>query len=320
MSGPFHIDPRIRALGKARIDVTRRAKSEAEWQAMWRPPRYPFPFIWERGWKQCIEYRVADFAAEVGFFIDVLGLPVEAFSPSYAMFTSPWQDFAFSVRQAEEGGPPTPPDTLSIQFQISDLEYTVEELQRRGVAFEQPPTLDEGLGPDLSKASFRTPNGVRVDLVGYKETGPSGALPPLPQPEQALPDKPADLEPAQAELFPAPAPAAEPQPEAVPDDEPVYTDLEDEPEPAEPDEPQADLLPTPTLAVDDQARRNMPGAADLHSFPLSRLGSSWRPAEKPRGNGSSTRFNPIRRENPSVHSIKRGQTPQDDPDETPEHE
>jgi catechol 2,3-dioxygenase-like lactoylglutathione lyase family enzyme len=317
MTGPYHIDPRIRALGKARIDVTRRAQSEAEWQALWRAPRYTFPFIWESGWKQCIEYRVADFAAEAGFFIDVLGLPVNAFSPSYAMFTSPLQDFAFSVRLAAEGQPTTPPDTLCIQFQIRDLDDTVEELQRRGIAFEQSPTLDEAFGPDLYKASFRTPNGVKVDLVGYGEARPPIAIQPFPQPEQLLPDKPAEPEPVQAELFPSPAPAPEPELEAAPEDEPVYTNIEDEAGPAE---PEADMPPTPTLPVIDQARRNLPGAVDLHSFPLSRLGGSLRPAEKPRGNGSATRFNPLQREKPPVQPKKRGATPKEDPDEPPEHE
>ncbi len=97
MSPTHRIDPRIRALGKARIDVTRRARDEQEWQRMWHAPRFPFPFSWGQGLKHCIQYVVDDFAAEVGFFIDVLGFPVSAFSPNYAQFTTPEEDIYFGI-------------------------------------------------------------------------------------------------------------------------------------------------------------------------------------------------------------------------------
>ncbi len=41
MPSNYHINPRIRAYGKARIDVTRRAKDEIEWQKLWREPVEP---------------------------------------------------------------------------------------------------------------------------------------------------------------------------------------------------------------------------------------------------------------------------------------
>ena len=314
MSGPYHIDPRIRALGKARIDITRRAQSEAEWQSLWRAPRYVFPFIWESGWKLCIEYRVDDYAAEVGFFIDVLGLPVNAFSPSYAMFTSPMQDFTFGVRLAAEGQTATPPDSLCIQFQVRDLAYTVEELQRRGISFEQPPTPDPALGPDLSRASFRTPNGVRVDLVGFREAELPITLQPFPQPEQTAPESPTDLETVQDELFPAPETPPDTTPTQPPADEPVYTDLETG------EEPEGDESPAPGLPVVDRTRRGPLNSPDVHSFTLGRLGGSPRPGEKPRGNGSASRLNPHRRDTPSANPFKRSATPPEDSDESENNE
>jgi hypothetical protein len=85
----YPVSARIRALGKARLDIAARAKSQADWESLWKPPSNPFPFAWGETWKQCVEYKVDDFPAEVGFFIDVLGLPVNAIDPDYAMFTSP---------------------------------------------------------------------------------------------------------------------------------------------------------------------------------------------------------------------------------------
>ena len=164
MATNYPINPRVRALGKARLDIARRAQSPAEWQALWKPPAHPFPFTWGERWKQCVEYRVDDFAAEIGFFIDILGLPVNALDPDYAMFTSPQGDFFFAVVPADEGDS-TPPDAIRLQFMLDDIFATVEELESRGIAFEQPP---QRVHPSaaLHIATFRTPHGICIDLWG----------------------------------------------------------------------------------------------------------------------------------------------------------
>lgn len=158
------VDPRVRACGKARIDITRRAVNEQDWQRLWKEPRYPFPFQWGQGWKQAFQYQVDDYAAEIGFLMDVLGLPVCAFSPSYALFTSPDQEFAFGVVAAPEGNSGTPPETIRIQFMVEDLVATAAELERRGVRFEEKTQPDTHPGPPVS--SFQTPHGVAIDLLG----------------------------------------------------------------------------------------------------------------------------------------------------------
>ncbi len=159
MAPRYRIDPRIRALGKARLDVTRRARDEKEWQRLWRAPRYPFPFVWGEGWRACFQYYVDDFAAEIGFLMDVLGLPVSAFSTTYALFTSPDQAFFFAVRQVPEGFESTPPDSIRLQFMLSNFSDAIQELERRGVTFEVKP---EPGGFDL--AVFRTPHGVPIEI------------------------------------------------------------------------------------------------------------------------------------------------------------
>jgi hypothetical protein len=172
-TNPFHINPKFRAYGKARLDIAQRAGSEEDWLRLWKNPSNSFPFTWNGQWKHCIEYRVDDFAAEVGFLIDILGLPVNAFDPDYAMFTSPAGDFFFSVVPATEDMPSTPPDAIRIQFMIADIRETALELERRGIPFEMwPQACLEG--SSLFIGYFRTPHGICVDLWGSVETDEEG--------------------------------------------------------------------------------------------------------------------------------------------------
>ena len=163
-----HINPRFRAYGKARIDIAQRAHNRDDWFQLWKEPSNPFPFAWGENWKQSIEYKVDDFAAEVGFFIDILGFPVNAFDPDYAMFTSPDRDFYFSIIPTYDGEESTPPEALRIQFMVADIFEVVEELQKRGVIFDQEPLPCED-GSTLYIAFFRTPHGICVDLWGFAD-------------------------------------------------------------------------------------------------------------------------------------------------------
>lgn len=163
-----HVSPKVRAYGRARIDIAKRVVTRQDWETLWKKPQYAFPFQWGKYWKQCIEYRVDDFAAEIGFFIDLLGFPVIAFDPSYAMFSSPAGDFTFAVVQATEDSLSTPPDAIRIQFMVEDIFATVEELERRGVRFmQQPEPLSAGSSMYL--AAFQSPHGILMEIWGEGE-------------------------------------------------------------------------------------------------------------------------------------------------------
>ena len=165
-----HINPRFRAYGKARIDIAKRAATRDDWDRLWKQPTNPFPFSWGSSWKQCIEYKVEDFPAEVGFFIDIMGFPVNAFDPDYAMFTSPNGDFFFSVVPTREGEPPTSEGAIRLQFMVQDITETAHELQRRGVEFTQMPARVADNSSFLI-GSFRTPNGIGIELWGFDTRG-----------------------------------------------------------------------------------------------------------------------------------------------------
>ncbi|MBN2146130.1 MAG: VOC family protein [Anaerolineales bacterium] len=161
----YPANSRIRAYGRARIEIAQKAKTNQDWAQLWKPPAHPFPFIWGERWKQSLEYKVDDFPAEIGFYIDILGLPVNAFDPDYAMFTSPRGDFYITVVPATEDNESTPPDSFRIQFMIEDILETTTELEQRGITFEQSPQPCQP-GSSLYIGYFRTPHGICIDLWG----------------------------------------------------------------------------------------------------------------------------------------------------------
>jgi catechol 2,3-dioxygenase-like lactoylglutathione lyase family enzyme len=165
MATNYPINPRIRAYGKARLDLARRARNGEDWKRIWKPPTHPYPFQLGGAWKQCIEYKVDDFAAEIGFFIDVLGLEVNSLDPGYAQFTSPQRDFYFAVVETPPGFQSTPADALRIQFMLEDIFSTAEALEERGITFEIPPQPCQA-GSALNIGSFRTPHGISIELWG----------------------------------------------------------------------------------------------------------------------------------------------------------
>jgi len=165
MATNYPINPRVRAYGKARLDLARRARNGEEWKRIWKPPTHPYPFQLGGAWKQCIEYKVDDFAAEIGFLIDIFGLEVNSLDPGYAQFTSPQRDFFFAVVETPPGYTATPPDALRIQFMVEDIFTTAEELESRGITFEIPPQPCQA-GSALNIGAFRTPHGITIELWG----------------------------------------------------------------------------------------------------------------------------------------------------------
>lgn len=153
-----------RQYGEERIGIAAKAKSTEDWQQLWTSPAHPYPFIWGTCWKMCMEYRVDDYAAEVGFFLDVLGLDSISISPEFTLLTNPAQDFVFSVKPAGSQGS-TPPDALRLQFMLSGLLDTFAELEDRGILFSDllHPCED---GSSLYTCVFQTPHGIAVDLWG----------------------------------------------------------------------------------------------------------------------------------------------------------
>jgi catechol 2,3-dioxygenase-like lactoylglutathione lyase family enzyme len=267
-NGNHHINPRVRAFGKARLDIARRAQTRQDWDALWKKPQHEFPFAWGAFWKQCVEYRVADYAAEVGFYIDILGLPVNAFNEYTAMFTGPDHEFYFAVTPTFEGQQPTPPDALRLQFFVRDIFDVAEELEHRGIAFEQPPQpVSEG--SNYFVGYFRTPHGICIDLCGLYEE----AQVPAEESQEDAPETPEIEEIAEPEPFPLEVEhiyAASNQ-----DQDDVFEEVQDEPKPSAPQPGLFRPSPNPTLSrpanqsQSQQAGRFQPPAVHQPSPPAS---------------------------------------------------
>src|SRR5580692_6793946 len=93
-----------REYGEKRLEIQAKVKSREDWIAMWYDPINPYVFEWGECWKGNIEYSVDDYAAEVGFWLDMVGLKTNAFGPEFSMVTSPDKQFFFSFVPAGSDG------------------------------------------------------------------------------------------------------------------------------------------------------------------------------------------------------------------------
>ena len=283
MSVNYPVSARVRAYGKARLEVARRAASPQERAKLWKPPAHPFPFVWGREWKQCVEYKVDDYAAEVGFLIDVLGLVVKSFDPEYAMFTSPRGDFLFSVAQANEDNPSTPPDALRIQFMVADILETAAELEQRGIQFEQPPQPCQP-GSSLHIGYFRTPHGICIDLWGMVEQEFVQERAADEVEEQDFADEEAEEPVAENQLaFPGLAPLPKADVDDDDDEDWDETDWEEDEEEKEPYQPVAAAY----RPAAPQPSARLPATVSA-AQPAARGWPAALPPIKPGGNGHSS--------------------------------
>ncbi|MFH0766457.1 MAG: VOC family protein [Calditrichota bacterium] len=155
--------------GYDRLEIARKSKSPEEWNQLWTPPKHPFSFQWTDWWKMTVEYKVDDFPAEVGFYIDILGCPINALDHAYAMFTGPNEDFHISVVPTPTGERPTAPDAFKIEFMVKNIQEYAEELENRGVTFKQKVQRYGQEGSKFKNGWFRTPHGIVIMLWGVDE-------------------------------------------------------------------------------------------------------------------------------------------------------
>lgn len=153
-------------LGKERIEFSKSCKSQDDWEK-WESPKNDYAFEYGSCWKSTIEYRVENFEAEVGFFIDVLGTDCVTISENYAMLRGWEQEFAFSVRRPKDDETTTPKDAFVIEFMVKDMMKTAENLLSRGIHFIEEPRR-EAEGSPMKIASFQTPHGMKIKLWSFE--------------------------------------------------------------------------------------------------------------------------------------------------------
>lgn len=156
----------VREFGASRIAFANGVKTQEDWKR-WEEPKNKFAFEWGSCWNNTIEYKVSDYEAEVGFFIDILGCDCNTISKDYAMFMGPKKEFFLSVRRPKEGESATPSDAITIEFMIKDIKGTVEKLKSRGVEFATEPRREEE-GSPMVIAKFKTPHGINIGLWSFE--------------------------------------------------------------------------------------------------------------------------------------------------------
>ena len=166
ITGTSFVDT-CREYGKKRLEIPATARSLADWQAMWYDPIHPYPFEWGDCWKGNIQYSVDDYEAEVGFWLDMLGLDCNVLSSDFAMINTPDKVFTFSIVTAPPEGS-TPRGAIKIEFMLNNILKTGKDLDNRGLVLEVP-LHEDGEGSKLYTGTLRTPHGIAVNLWGMEQ-------------------------------------------------------------------------------------------------------------------------------------------------------
>lgn len=105
------------------------------------------------------EYPVADFEAEVGFYLHALGFSTLALDHEYALFTTPDNDLTFACRRREDGNSDYRGHILC--FMTRDIQSLAESLEAR---------LEQGLvtrvagSPVQTVLRIESPAGLQIDI------------------------------------------------------------------------------------------------------------------------------------------------------------
>ncbi|MFC2150809.1 VOC family protein [Calditrichota bacterium] len=158
---------RSREAGQKRMADVKQLKSGDEWREYWktRDQASKFPFGFGDCWKHQFEYVVEDVAAEVGFYVDILGLTPMSIGEEYNMFTSPNEDFHFAFVPASPDKSVTPPRAIRIEFMVDDIVKTSRKFEDDGIVFEKH-IRPYSEGSLLYHGEILTPAGITIELWG----------------------------------------------------------------------------------------------------------------------------------------------------------
>lgn len=110
------------------------------------------------------EFGVEDYAAELGFYLDILGMKVNATWPDHAMIMSPEGDYAFTIYRAKRTA-----TELNLQFMIGNITAAAAMLKRRGVTVVQDLKAEWGEQSPMRTFKLESPSGVVITLWGMSK-------------------------------------------------------------------------------------------------------------------------------------------------------
>jgi lactoylglutathione lyase len=104
---------------------------------------------------------VLDFERTLGFYRDVMGLPIMEINDKFVCFATGGTHLAFHSLGADD----SPPGhrQLEIHFAVQDVDAAYEALREQGVKFKSAPA---NMPWGVRMAAFTDPEGWEVELVG----------------------------------------------------------------------------------------------------------------------------------------------------------
>jgi hypothetical protein len=148
--------------GQRRLDALKRIKSREDWEKLWPRARYDYPFTWGDCWKAVAEFGVKEFSAELGFYLDILGMKVNAVWDDHAMIKTPEGDYTFTIYRAKRTSP-----ELNLQFMLGNISEATTALKRRGVTVVQDLKAEWGEENPMRTFKMKSPSGVVITLWGF---------------------------------------------------------------------------------------------------------------------------------------------------------
>ena len=117
---------------------------------------------------------VSDMKRSVGFYRDMLGIPLKFESPEWTEFATGATTLALHgggvAREYQDTGDQSKTaGACSIGFNVDDVDKTYEELKSKGMTFVMPPTQREGEGIKL--AVGLDPDGLPISFAQLIEHG-----------------------------------------------------------------------------------------------------------------------------------------------------
>jgi hypothetical protein len=147
--------------GARRLRALASIKSREDWATKWPAAKHAYPFTWGECWKAVVEYGVKDYAAELGFYLDVLGMSVNATWDDHAMITSPDGEYAFTIYKAKATA-----REMNLQFMIGNIADAAAQLKRRKVTVVEDLAAPWGEQAPMRTFRLATPNRHVITLWG----------------------------------------------------------------------------------------------------------------------------------------------------------
>lgn len=151
-----------------------RKESDREaWATTWKAPTYGLGKP-EDCWTHFTLTTVADFNAELGFWVDAIGLDVfmlqqpsndEPDAIVMGMVAAPDESFIIGFQAEDATSTAAPANSISYEFMVQDLDAAWAHIVAAGGQVEKEP-WDVGWGV---RATAKTPNGFEVRLWSIKK-------------------------------------------------------------------------------------------------------------------------------------------------------